>query len=499
MDINNLLKGNRNLIVLVLFAFIIRFMLMSASLDLFDSFDFAEALDDFDLAKDQPHSPYYIVYIGLAKLTYLFIQDHRLALILPNVVLGALAIPFVYLLGKRHSETVGLAAAALFAINPLAWLSSEIVLSDMVSAFFVIGYAYFILNHKKGYNFQLAALFFALAIGARITNGAFGILALYILWGDNDFLKRLGMFVALSVILCGTWFLPVAIDGGAGAWYGGIFGNDATGSAFIRESALASDPLYSLPMRFGIFGYTSSYMEGMNPARINLKSLFTEVVPFENIGYSSVAMHASPYIPGIFGLLAAAFLLFKAYSGRKKGDLLPFYLVWIIPFFLWLALFQDPYGVRYQLPLVAPFCILLAYGLVVWLKENRKQAISVFAILAVVWFSTGLYLAYTIHTEPAPPIQMGEYVAKNYGEGYVLLLYGDYRHIEYYYPALSYIPVHYKGEGFEGLPNGRYLIDKRAAAYLEIETMNCMSFAREPMIHFQHSAVTLCEPEVQNG
>jgi hypothetical protein len=45
-------------------------------LDEWDSVNFALALDDFDVARHQPHPPGYAIYVAAGKLVHLVIADH---------------------------------------------------------------------------------------------------------------------------------------------------------------------------------------------------------------------------------------------------------------------------------------------------------------------------------------------------------------------------------------------------------------------------------------
>src|SRR5579859_3732820 len=72
----------------------------SISLDDFDSFNFARAIDHFDVRLNQPQPPGYPVYIFLARLLDLLVRNHQLALTLLSAFCGAAAVLAFYGLAR---------------------------------------------------------------------------------------------------------------------------------------------------------------------------------------------------------------------------------------------------------------------------------------------------------------------------------------------------------------------------------------------------------------
>ena len=100
----------------------------SISLDDFDSFNFARAIDHFDVRLNQPQPPGYPVYVLLARLFDLVVHDHQAALTLLSAASGAVAVLAFWALASE----VGAPWAALpLALMPLFWLSSGMALSDV--------------------------------------------------------------------------------------------------------------------------------------------------------------------------------------------------------------------------------------------------------------------------------------------------------------------------------------------------------------------------------
>ena len=127
------------LFVLVMAGIATRWLYRGQYLDGWDSVDFALALQEYDLAKYQPHFPGYPVYIALARGSQ-WAAGHDVmrdtdALILPGIVFGALAVIPIALLASRWTEGgfsswAGFTAAGLYLLSPGLWLQAEKPLSD---------------------------------------------------------------------------------------------------------------------------------------------------------------------------------------------------------------------------------------------------------------------------------------------------------------------------------------------------------------------------------
>ncbi|MFI5267111.1 MAG: hypothetical protein ACHQ7M_07015, partial [Chloroflexota bacterium] len=100
----------------------------SISLDDFDSFNFARAIEHFDVRLNQPQPPGYPVYVVLARLFDLAVHDPQTALTLLSAVCGAVAVLAFWSLA---SNVGGPWAALPLALMPLFWLSAGMALSDV--------------------------------------------------------------------------------------------------------------------------------------------------------------------------------------------------------------------------------------------------------------------------------------------------------------------------------------------------------------------------------
>ena len=133
-------RGLASLAVLFLFAHLFS---LPPTLEDIDSVNFALGVQDFDVARHQPHPPGYPVYIGLAKLSTAVVntvvpgwdRDRRAAagLALWSVVFGAIAVLVVTDFWRALGQPPGLAivAATVAVTVPLFWFTAERPLTDV--------------------------------------------------------------------------------------------------------------------------------------------------------------------------------------------------------------------------------------------------------------------------------------------------------------------------------------------------------------------------------
>lgn len=105
----------------------------STKLFIHDSAGFALALENFDLAREQPHPPGYILYIALGRVFDFFISDENAALVWLSIVSSAVAVVAIYFVGKSiFGRSEGIIAAVLLIFSPLFWHYGEVALSYSV-------------------------------------------------------------------------------------------------------------------------------------------------------------------------------------------------------------------------------------------------------------------------------------------------------------------------------------------------------------------------------
>jgi uncharacterized membrane protein len=146
----------------------------SASLDDFDSYSFALALEHFDLTLQQPQPPGFPVYVFLGRLFQSLTGEARTALTLLSALSGVALILLVYALGRAlYARQPGAAVAAtwLVALAPMGWLTAEKALSDTPGlALTVLAVWLLWRGQEESRSLLLGGLVTGLALGLRPQN-----------------------------------------------------------------------------------------------------------------------------------------------------------------------------------------------------------------------------------------------------------------------------------------------------------------------------------------
>jgi len=186
-----------------------------------DSVNFAYALREFSVAKEQPQPPGYIVYVWLCRVVDMLFNDAQATMVWISIVAGALAVVALFYLGRATFDAKsGLVAALFLAASPLFWFYGEIALPHSLDTLLLIvgvWWLYETMRGRHGYLYPAVAAM-AVAGGVRQQNLLFTIpLILFALrrvgW------KRLFVAGALGAAICLAWFVPLmASSGGVSAY-----------------------------------------------------------------------------------------------------------------------------------------------------------------------------------------------------------------------------------------------------------------------------------------
>ena len=118
----NSIRGYPNTIVLVivLFTIVSRIPFISEVLYHWDSVNFANGVAQFDVLKEHPQPPGYILYIWLAQLVDVVFHDVNQTLVVISIVASAGAVLGIYLLGRAlWNKEIGIIASLFLATSPL--------------------------------------------------------------------------------------------------------------------------------------------------------------------------------------------------------------------------------------------------------------------------------------------------------------------------------------------------------------------------------------------
>lgn len=196
-----------------------------------DSVNFAFAIREFNIAKEQPHPPGYAGYVWLTQLLDAFLRDAQTTLVSISVVASALSVVALFYLGRAmFGRQVGLIAALLLASSPLFWFYGEIALPHTLDTFLVIATVWlFYLTMRRDARLVYPAVVVA-AVAGGVRPQTLVFLAPLMLFA----MRRVGWknFVLaglLGAVICVAWFLPLT------AAAGGISGYFAVMSAFSHR------------------------------------------------------------------------------------------------------------------------------------------------------------------------------------------------------------------------------------------------------------------------
>jgi len=181
-----------------------------------DSVNFAYAMREFSVVKEQPQPPGYIVYVWLCRLVNLLFDDPQVTMVWISIVASALAAGALFYLGRAmFNRKTGLIAALFLVASPLFWFYGEIALPHTLDTLLVISSVWLLYETMEGdYRYLYPAVaIVAIAGGVRQQTAIF--LAPLLLFA----LRRVGWrrFLAagtLGAIICLGWFIPLMISSG---------------------------------------------------------------------------------------------------------------------------------------------------------------------------------------------------------------------------------------------------------------------------------------------
>jgi len=378
----------------------------SISLDDFDSFNFARAIDHFDVRQNQPQPPGYPVYVFLARLFDLVVSDHQLALTLLSAVCGAVAVVALDGIGRE----LGASWAALpLAVMPLFWLSSGMALSDVSGLAFA---SVSVLLLARG-RFVAGGALTGLTLGVRPQDAIVPLGVLVLLSAsplppprERARVRELWRGSLASVLASLTWTVPLVVSlGGIGPAWAVMRGQ----SSYVgMADSLLARPLTwpNVEARLAEFGSVfSAYFGG--PANGGLPA---------------------------FLALTAALVMLAVLAGRVRW----LALSWLLPYAAFMLLALRPDDPRKVLPAVPPMLLLLA--------GVRPRLLAAAACLGLTaWFAVSAApLIATLDSVKAPPEQAAAYLAGEFRPEDTLVLAGS-----------SYNAIRYRDPAFEA-----YLLDE---------------------------------------
>lgn len=388
--------------IIVVVAFILRFIYQAPYLEDWDSVQFALGIHNYSIADHQPHPPGYPLYILLGKLFYIVFQDDLKALNFMSAFLGSLIIiPLYFLTKKMFNPTTAFITILFFIFLPLPWILSTVALTDIPGLFFLLLAIYFIyISSDNGKRFLLTCFFSGLILGFR-TNSILILLALICFIIARRYNLKFAFLSAFSFSAgIAVWFIPINLITGP--------------KQFLNSYLLMKDYVISHDVLIG----NSS---GLNSI-IKLKvEQFWDLL---TIAYTSWF--------SIISTVSLGYLFFKKKLwGQFKYQFLS---IWIIAHLIPQFIVYNLEMPRHTLPLLPPILILVSSVISQLLNKSLIFIIPI-SLLLITIILQGWSQVLRFNQQIPPTIQPILFVKKNFDpQNTIIIVSLTYRQFQYYAP-----------------------------------------------------------------
>jgi len=466
----NGLKTYHSILIIVLASFVIRMLLRSNYLDDWDSVQFILGLNNYSIVAHQPHPPGYPVYIFIGRIVDQFFNCGIESFTFMSSLFGSLALIPTFLLAKEFfGYRVGILSAIILSFAPAEMLFSEVVMSDIISMFFITATVYLLYRGIRSSKYlYLGSFILAITIGVRQTDFLLAPLIFFTCIYKRN-IKELAFSLVILSIGIALWLVPTIIDTG----FSNFIVAQNTQGQYAFEHAT-----------FSTLGEAN-----FNNLLITIKiliSLFSE-------GWSSSFF--------IFCLISFAAILIEMGNFRKIiiDKRLIFLTIWILSYIILFIFFYYLYITRYLLPVFPPMAIIFGYSSIKLISKIKIKFIKILFTLSI----TGIIIcmgahaivdAYALHiTEPAP-ISAVKFIEEKYDPNTTLIIaHESFRHFQYYLPAFSIKidPLLSPREQIDYFAKNKTIIIERPPSFYN--TCKSYTFYRDPMIYPKHFMVELVE------
>lgn len=400
-----LVRQNKLIFLLVIFAAYLRFSNLSPWLEDWDSVQLALGLHHYSVTDHQPHPPGYPIYIILGRLFNVFTQNDVRALTSLSALLGSLSIIPLYLLTKNmFDKKTAVLSSLIFIVTPVHWVFSERAFTDIPGLFFLLAFGYFIYssrgNPKK---LLLSSLFAGLILGVRFNEipVVLGLITLVtLIYGNIRF-----FLLSISAFLIGValWLVPL------------VFITEP--SKFITSFSSLADYVVKHDVFLG----------GSFSFNTLLKYKFEQLIYLFDLSYTK----------GFLILSLFSFIWVTLKFKLREEFKIQFLLTWIMSYGAILLLVYNLEIQRHLLPLLPPLAILAAL-LFVQVVKNKAALVIAFSLLWVGVFSQGLQQVIRLNSEVPPTIQPVSYVKQNFNPSDTVVIASfTYRQFQYYAPEFN--------------------------------------------------------------
>lgn len=315
-----------------------------------DSVNFAFGLQHFDLLAHRPHFPGYPVYLALAWLPNQLGLPAPMALALPGILAGALAVAVLFAtLRPLAGRTVALLAAGLYAALPGLWLADATPLSDALGAHLVTLVLCGLVSVarldnqtvQRSWSWAVSggALLAGLLLGVRLSSLPVAVLLLAALAWRSQRYRHVASVAAVGVAV---WLLPLT-------WLAG------------GPAALVDVGIRFLDGHLHTWGNTALAAQ---PAE-TMRTLAWLANTVRVLGW--------PVLAAIAACLVA--LRMPATAGRAQDTVSARFLLFLVlPYLAWVLVGQNPDKPRHLLPILPFFVMAAALFAGRWLPAAPEPA-----------------------------------------------------------------------------------------------------------------------------
>lgn len=416
-ELNKIVSNKYNILffLLIIFSFAIRFYFRSNYLDDWDSVQFVMGLEEYSIPAHQPHPPGYPLYIFIGHIFYFFIGDSLTTFTLISAIFGTLALIPTYLISKEiFDERVGLLSAVLLSFAPAQMLFSEVVMTDIVSLFFVTFTAYLLyLGIRSTKYLYFGALMVGITAGIRMTDIIMVTMLLLILLYMKDLRK---CFISGLLVLIGisAWLIPITLHTGL----------DTLISVQRSQWSYASGEASTLSSLGGL----------------SLLNLFLTFKVYINLLIEGWSYAILVFILAVFALLSVKLRRNTNITCNTLQFGAIFILCWLLIYLLFSNFFNLLYISRYLLPQFPPMAIIFSASILrlVDMQHTKwfKTLLSSIFLISIIFMGIqGVMAINAIHTSSPPPVDAANLIMERYDPDEIIIIaWESFRHFQYYLP-----------------------------------------------------------------
>ena len=361
-------------LLLFFFCLATRIPLRSRLLSGWDPVQFAFAIHHFDISKDHPQPPGYLIFVGLARMMLRLVHDDNLALTTLAALFSALSTVLIFLLAfAMYDRRTALLASAVWATCPLVWfygLVGEIyAAAGFASLATALSVFLFLRSPSRSMAICVGGVY-ALAAGLRpdqllLTAPLF----LYPFWRSTA-CRRWAVFALSSAVpVYLAWYLPTLASAGGYSSYARLLRNQFLNALQKGNIFFGAPPIAHLWM---LTRLVSGLALGVLPLLIVLAILWALRRPTAQVGG----------------------------TGRDEL-LLP--IVWAVPFFLFYSLvfIGRP---AYCIACLPPVLLLLSRWLVLRVVGLRPEGARRFGFLLLFCMAVNAGFFFLVPRLPEPTV-----------------------------------------------------------------------------------------------